>query len=970
MEIKLKTSKIILLIPYLCLLLCFIKHEKTLCTKASELPADITTKVLDRATGKLYFGLDEGAEEAVVAFKRYNGYGNPTWNQVVPASDSLINGETIEFLALATQRCETNPIVAVVTMADDEPETQKQVLAYTSDFDAFKTDSRKASSGNLKDANQQITSGIINIAASNDYIFALVKPEDVDSEFGDDGSGVAAVKITNNIPNNGSLTLRQTDAIAGSATIQRAKPVDPSIAEIKIVTDPLFTASPPSAVVNWDEHLQRLYIGIDQVTTATTESDGARSVIVARVNANESLSFSKIAPDSAFELGDETQIVGVRIDENNVTGLTIGVHNLRVMHTSTGKSYLIVNGGNSVLVDAQIEVPGNRIFALPLVDHASTPTTHGTLARYEITNNGPFTTQATVPSDLLTSDDDQANVGTGPLALQPEDRISDIVVVGDAVFVSTDATQTTNHEPGIFYSQAMFDEDGSIYQWTPWTKRAFPFYEATDGQVKFFDIDAANGKIWAVDGVETSSVIVTAWNRRADSQTPTTLIGKLNEDFPEGSFAYLDLDQSTRGLGEASPARYALFGGLEKVAFVKTSTSFATNTDPAFDYNSDDVPFAQYVTQDFSLAQNYRLTLLPPKSGCVKVLAYSRRTKIEGKQNYFFAGTQAGLYAFSNRNQGSKNEGFVVDDTVNDLNAYPFTQSSWKKIPSISGSIVDMISSGSALYILTFETTKRKPIKNVLYKVNFEDTTTLMFANAKIIAQNSTFATDSDLSQAKMFFAMQITTTGVGMTEELLLATNNGIYRSNSSTGIFNANDQTDARWAPINENDTSVYTNLFAPDNLRTGTSSNYSGQASSTVWPVQVADENNCLTFEKTNIRQLSGSFSGEMPKFDPRRFNARVFDCIWANENFETLDPISYFWTDGARRFFIIKRVYDPAWTNKLFVIPYDIQEWMVTDPKNQVLTDPELKQAQTFYWLGPIGATGIILAGTNNGVVALQ
>jgi hypothetical protein len=338
------------------------------------------------------------------------------------------------------------------------------------------------------------------------------------------------------------------------------------------------------------------------------------------------------------------------------------------MHTSTGKSYLIINGDNAPGTTSPTTdvVPGNTIYALPLVNiPGSDPVPNsiqGTLAKFTDPN---FITPAQTPADILTSNSIEAKVGSGELPLQPSQAISDMVVVGDTVYVSSAYAQDLNTEPGVFYSQPMFDQYGRIYRWTPWTKRAFPYQynnptgssnDATGSQIAFFDVDAANGKVWAVGSsnstpsTPTPAVFTTNWDTNSSNKSPTgmknptDMLGILNKDFKCGCFCHLDLDQSTMGLAEQSPARYALFGGFEQVAFLLTSTSLSPVA--PYDKNSG-LPYAQGVTQDFSLPTNYLLTKLPAKSGCVKVLEYSRVFNNPAlTQGYFFAGTQSGLYVF------------------------------------------------------------------------------------------------------------------------------------------------------------------------------------------------------------------------------------------------------------------------------------------------------------------------------------
>lgn len=951
------------------------------CAQSTSIDQSVTAKVFDRATGNLYLGLSSSSAStaAILMLPRYSGSGSILQNTIVPSDDSYINSAPIEFLTLSTKACCTKPVIITVAQSEDGPGQQTSVLGYSCDF---ATNNKSSSSEALNDANGDQTAGIISIAASKTNAYALVKANGK-SNFGAIGSGLAAITVTNNIETGGSLILTQTNAQLPLGQ-KISKHINESTSELKIARDAIFTVS--SGLLHWDPKLARLYVGISQITTATTA--GARSIIVASSQDSGLVDFYNLAPDSAFLPDDITHIVGAI--SSDTKQLTIGVKNLKTMRTSTGKNYLIVNGANaqaSQITPLYTDVtPGNTIFALPLVDNIQTATIHGTLANYL---DPSFSTQAVLPSQLLRSTDMQTMVGAGPLPILYDQAISDIVVVGDAVFISINLEQDTNTEPGIFYSQAMFDEYGRIYRWTPWSKRAFPFYVIDNGQVDFLDVDAANGKIWAsknwiVDSNTTSTVYLTAWESYSQTKNPTDLASTLNKDFKCGCFCHLDLDMSTMGLGKSSPGRYALFGGLEIVAIARISSSTAIG-DP-YDYDpATGVQYSQYVSSDFTLPENYILTKMPPQSGCVKVLEYSRSAlTANSTQGYIFAGTQAGLYVFT----ASSNQGFVSDSNVDYINAAPFSTGYWHKVNAIQGAVLDIISSGNALYVLTFETSPATPIKNILYKINFANDTTTMFdqSNIKTIAQTAITATGSDLSKAKMFYASTVMTTTLGNNfyEQVVLATNNGLYRTNCFTGLgaCNANNQTDAAWQPIDSQDTSVYTDIFSVDNTNYNYLSTFSCNAYQTVWPLQVADKGNCLIFGNNNIRQLNGSYSSIMPTFDPENFNAQSFDCsecsnknfnctdLSIENNFNPLYPTSYFWSDGARRFFIMKKSLYQSSTNKLYVFPYDIQEWMVTDPKTQVLTDRNLMATKYFYWLGPIGASGIVLAGTDSGVVALE
>jgi hypothetical protein len=281
--------------------------------------------VLDRATGNFYVGLsnNNGATGAIMVLPRYNGYGDPTSSIVVeqadlPSTDS--NG--IEFLTLSTQPCSTKPVLVTVASASGSL-LQDEVLAYSSNF---ATNDKKATGINLKDAAGNVTSGIVALAASANYAYAAVKPSG-GSYFGQTNSGLAAAKITNNINIGGSLILTQTNAQSATPATGISKQIDPSINELKILVNPTInspTGTNPSAVLTWDEPLQRLYIGIGQITTDNSAGAGARSIIVANSQTNGVVNFASIAPTGVFLAGGANEIVGVI---NNTDYRTLGVKN-------------------------------------------------------------------------------------------------------------------------------------------------------------------------------------------------------------------------------------------------------------------------------------------------------------------------------------------------------------------------------------------------------------------------------------------------------------------------------------------------------------------------------------------------------------------------------------------------------------------------------------------------------------------
>jgi len=159
-------------------------------------------------------------------------------------------------------------------------------------------------------------------------------------------------------------------------------------------------------------------------------------------------------------------------------------------------------------------------------------------------------------------------------------------------------------------------------------------------------------------------------------------------------------------------------------------------------------------------------------------------------------------------------------------------------------------------------------------------------------------------------------------------------------------------------------------------------------TVWPFSVQDAGGCKTFTRGSIQQLSGA--GFFPATDggnvagavindaadllnnPPRIADQFIPDPFTSRNdlpcLQTFDPITFFQTDGARRFFIFNRRIEPDLGSKIGIVPFCDSEWNVI--QQTVLKQPILDRVQRLYWIEQIGATGFLLAGTNDGVVALE
>ncbi len=926
----------------------------------------VSAEVFDRASGTLYVGLLSATDSFAIS---KIGRFSQSWPQF--SGISAASGIVAECLALIQTQGKPATVIAGV-----QPSTVTQVFAVPLNSASTTSPSVTlfdADATNTLNAPGATTSGIISLAANSKFIFASVGPNG--GTFGQDGSGVAVVSLvyntTGGIPQLASLV--QTAAVAGDMGI-KAQKVDPT--SVEVFFNATTGLNSPGTMFNtcrlyWDDPLQRLYIGLD-VTANTNANDGARSVVVARVNANGVLTLSPICPISALTsepIAAQANIVaGVQstVTSTNTPELTLTVDDLRVMHASTGPSYLIVNGGN---FDSPPGTPiiESKIFALPLVDLTqpdgtiSNAAIHGTLAnKNSALVNGKFVVAATAPADLvedptISGTDTFALVGGAPLPIDQTTDIgpSDIVVIDDTVYISLNVPQSNFTESGILYSQARFDATGKIVGWTPWSKRGFPFYglpgTMNQERVAFFDVDAVTGNIWAIGSDTTQAVAVTQWDRGSNGSSLAT---KLNQAAPFGSTAVLDLDAFTRGFDGNTAFRYAVFGcaachNTSAVVFALISQS----------RNGTESQAPQTVTTDFSLPENFLVTNLPRSAGYITSLEYSRTAPVgtNPQANYFFAGTINGLYVFP----------VGLANTFSTLNAAPFSTSQWEKAAHINGSIIDIKTLGNTLYVLASTTSKSQPLSTILYSIPYTSSTATMFAPANIfvIAQTG----GGSFGSVQQFTSIQlIATSPDSSTEQVVLATNRGLFRTSTVGGSQTATSDATASWESIDTTSSTVYSAIAGMDAASAFISApvSYFIGAPSTVWPINIQDQAT-KTFSRSSIQQLNGTTDTGPYTFEPTNFNGNV-----PTQAFTSLPATTAFWSDGSRRFFIIRQPFASQNINRLMVSPYGAQAWGVTNPAQNIVSSPLLATVNSFNWVKQIGASGILMAGTNSGVAALE
>lgn len=885
----------------------------------------VQTTVFDPSDGTFYAGLASGASTYSISRALRPIFGADPKFTALGATGAGLSDSAIEMLSLVGNQNSDASNLALVVQNPIATFTQTRTSYLNSSGTIYRQSSPLNDASGAVGTSGATTTGIVSLNSNKPFMFAVVRPTTnaYFSAFGDLNSGIAVVGI-----NPVNFLLTQTASQLGDPAIKATK-LDPTIAPVRITNNPFL--QPNYATMAWDEQLSRLYTGIS-ATTAGAPGDGTRSLVVGQVSPSGVLELYSSIPDGSLVAGQNDAIIGVI---QGATALSVTASKIGVMHASTGPSYVIINGGNDVP-----DVTNNLVYALPLVDlDQSTNPSQGLIASrtgYNSTTHR-FETPVVTNADLTLSSDDEALVGAGELPAQAITGISHMQVIGDCVYASIASEDSALDSPGVFFSQALFNAEGRIVRWTPWTKRAFPANgfpdQPTTSSVSQFAVDAQSGITWAVGSTNNRAVRISGWD--GDENNLTSLTAQVSAHLLNGAYSVLDLDQSTRGFVGANLDRYALFGGASKVVFTRISHALGAT-----------IESPQTTLSDFSDAQNLHVSSLPITAGPVTVMEYSRQ--LSGlPNNYFFAGTQSGLYVAAD-NTGN---GFDTA-SLTTVNAAPIAAFIWYKIPTIPGSIVDIKTSGNTLYVMSQQTTSASPFKTRVYRFDYTSNIATLFAAPIVIAETNIGAFANSIFFSKMDI---VTNNDTGSEEQLIVATNNGLFYSSRVGGVQAATSQPDAGWQPVPDSDGVYFNGIGSVDNAQIPLT------PTSTLWPFAITSETDCNFFQNGTFYQLAATGAAPAPEFVPE-------DFVSDEDKQMGFGPLRYFWSDGARRFMVVNNTQDSS--SSLAISPYTTTQMNVVDASSQIISNPVTDYYQNYYWIRAIGTTGLIVAGTDEGIIALS
>lgn len=631
------------------------------------------------------------------------------------------------------------------------------------------------------DATGATTSGIVSIAAADNYVFSATKPTAGGSNFGDIGSGIAVTMLGF----TKTAFFGHIDAPTGTYVpgLNRALPFDISSSFIRIGNN----LSSIGQIVDmyWDFITRRLYIALDAVG-GVAGSDGARSIVVGyvetvftivdnkQVPTARILHLNPIAPNLAFDSA------GNKIVGNVAANAEIVAHKVRTMQTSTLLNYLIVQGDVGTASSTT-----QAVYALPLVQGNNDEALNGTIAQKTAIPTDIFSAEnffvgravnppATVPSDMPLNTDAAVLVGGAALPAGP---ISDMFIRNDTVFVTV-KTANINFSPGVFYSTALFDEHAKIKGWTTW-KRAIttinesviPAIDSVDGA--FIDPVRGDFLVQTRNDADTATIIKrTAWGN-GDSKISQPLLQTVKQTLYEGVFGYNDFPPTTPGLLDIS-AQIAL--GNKKIMLIQSGLIPGGSTDLlpslAADYENTVSYIHGAITDNFPVANNAKIVSIAggvlDDSGILttaEIVSYS-------SNGYVIVGGTNGVAILSRTDGSGWNTATGLADALSGLT----NDMSFKKVGDYTF-VRKIINDDNFLYILTDTTFDRIDLTMGNIGLGIINPVALATANALHV---STFL-------------------DTVVTEKLaLLATSAGLIQSGIGANVQTAATISDALWTPI----------------------------------------------------------------------------------------------------------------------------------------------------------------------------
>jgi hypothetical protein len=477
----------------------------------------------------------------------------------------------------------------------------------------------------FKDAVGVDGGGIKAVTGGSDYVFAAVGPASVNFGADQTKSGIALASI-------GDAGISQVNSKDGASGVC-ATPLTAAGVALE-----------DHVAMFWDSSLSRLFVGLG--FESKSDSAGVHALLVGRMNSSKLFLEAAIDPSA---VGDNANGIVAFAGGTSRSGK---IYNIHTMHTSTGKSYVVVVGG--------VGKTQQQVFALPICRHqyedsSLAAATVGKIATAtSISQHDP----AAAGSLSFIATDASAIVGDR----DAPGNINHMFCEGDAVYIFC--------ETGIFQSTAIFDENGLICDWTPWQRVMGAKAKALGGRV-----EGSSGNFWYLtEATAEGDTVKVSQSGKGDSSLLGNLRVKLEEEFPFDNAGVHQMFDFPIGTGFASGFSMMVATGYRKVALIRTSKG----TDEPTTGN------------DFDTAANFKTY----SGGDLSDLGPICSAAVSRDNKYLFVGGYGGVAVLSTAVGAGWASGGLAD--LSDA----LTGFTFKKIGSFSN-VFKLVCDGDYLYVLS-----------------------------------------------------------------------------------------------------------------------------------------------------------------------------------------------------------------------------------------------------------------------------
>lgn len=267
-----------------------------------------------------------------------------------------------------------------------------------------------------------------------------------------------------------------------------------------------------------------MFVGLDVTAANTATTDRAVGLFTATgVNSlgdtAGSLTYSSVIADAVAQEAIATPISCLRNEQ-------VAVRNVSTGYTSTGLGYLFVARDNGV-------GGAQSIYAMPMITMPTTNENFAQIAAFDsvetvfkisgvIYRTQGFSEPIAVASEIDIAGSAEVTkrilVGGGAVPIAAGGGyIDQISVQGDSVYITIQEPFATGTTPGMFKSDALFDETGRIMAWTRWQR-----VSGSQDQMLFAIKNRGTSATMFVSGASSNTIQQTTWNGTGDFEALVT----------------------------------------------------------------------------------------------------------------------------------------------------------------------------------------------------------------------------------------------------------------------------------------------------------------------------------------------------------------------------------------------------------------------------------------------------------------